>query len=165
MSIRRVLSAALNRLTRGRVVKRRCWEPLRMEKRPTTMRPMLSPALLIATAGLVAGCTASNHVPSTPSVPTSFPTINAVGSVSGIDEACDGPVGLRTRRATVHLLQHGSVVATSSVIAGNAAHDRYRLDVAPGHYLVRASNWPRSARVITVRNGASVQVDFLNDCQ
>jgi hypothetical protein len=119
---------------------------------------------LIAAAVLVAGCTGSNRTTSMPSVPTSAPPIRAMGSVTGVDELCAGPPSIRPRRATVHLIQDGEVVATSSVIAGDPAHDRYRLAVAPGHYLVRASNWRRFDRLVTVHGGTSARVDFVNFC-
>lgn len=119
---------------------------------------------MIAAAVLVAGCTWSTHTTSMPSVPTSAPPIRAMGSVTGVDELCAGQPSLRPRPATVHVIQDGELVATASVIADDPARDRYRLAVAPGHYLVRASNWRRVDRLVTVHGGTSTRVNFVNIC-
>jgi hypothetical protein len=118
----------------------------------------------MATGVVLAGCTGSNHVTSSAPLPRSHPPSRAVGSVSGVDELCTGPASVRPRAATVQLIHHGVVVAISAVIAGDPAHDRYRQNVTPGRYVVRASNWSKSPRAVIVPDGAGARIDFVNDC-
>lgn len=117
----------------------------------------------IPIAAVLGGCTSGNHSPSPLSSPTGSAR-DSTGVIGGDVAVCAGPAARPSRPTTVRIIQAGSLVASARVIAGDPAHQHYRVAVAPGRYRVVATNWPGVQHDATVRVGLHTTVDFPNVC-
>lgn len=84
-------------------------------------------------------------------------------TVTGIAAVCAGPPGAALRPVTVFAWRDRRIVATQVVhFAVGGGH--YRLSLPPGQYLIGAPRSGDGARLLVLRPGATVRVNFPGMC-
>jgi hypothetical protein len=115
-------------------------------------------AFAVVPVAVLSGCSTGSHQ----TAPRPTPQ-RATGVVTGLVGACTGVASPPPQNAIVRIRQAGSTVASARIVAGDPAHDHYRVAVAPGRYSVVASNWP-DAHPVVVTAGATASVNFPDMC-
>lgn len=138
-------------------------EPLSGRRRRFNMSNMkvrTGAAVCAATAvTTLVGCTGgSSSVRSTPL------RADATGVIAGFVDLCTGPAAMPPRAAWVRVMAGRATVTSARVMAGEPAHQSYRVPVRPGRYRVEASNWPHVRRTVNVEASSLVTANFPNLC-
>jgi hypothetical protein len=166
-------AGAVNAPDRHHLLRHRCESRNRTGRRsrPTIMRCvpiwLTGLILLLVTAGCSAGPThtaATKHseAPGTAAATASHPAMPA-GTVAGVAEHCSGAYLSKPLPVRVVAHSDGRIVA-SEVVRYLKDHEKYRLSLPPGAYVISAHGSADPARAIRLHAGERIVLNFPDRC-